>query len=67
MRKRFARVKELASSIGVHPNTVYRWAQRGHVEARRLGTSSGGWLIRLDEEGLPIAVEPSGPPDPEEK
>jgi excisionase family DNA binding protein len=53
------RVKEVADRLRVHPATVYRWINDGHLPAVRYGkpvvagtARRGGGAIRVPEEAL---------------
>lgn len=62
------RVKEVADRLRVHPATVYRWIQDGHLPAVRYGKpfvlgsvrkrGSGG-AIRVPEDALADFAPPS--------
>lgn len=38
---------------GVHVATVYRWAERRQIRARRLART-GPWRVLVDVEGFPV-------------
>ncbi|MFE1358823.1 helix-turn-helix domain-containing protein [Streptomyces harbinensis] len=56
------RVKEVATRLGVHPATVYRWIDAGHMPAVRYGKpikpgdarTRGGGSIRIPESALEL-------------
>src|SRR5690242_15148089 len=62
----FLTVSQAASLLGVHPNTIRRWAQHNILKGYRLGTR-GDWRFTKEallqalqhEEAMSEAVEPS--------
>ena len=61
------RVKEVADRLRVHPATVYRWINDGHLPAVRYGKTlvagtpraRGGGAIRVPEDALAGFQPPS--------
>lgn len=61
------RVKEVADRLRVHPATVYRWINDGHLPAVRYGRqvavggpkTRGGGAIRIPEDALAGFEPPS--------
>jgi transposase-like protein len=47
-------VKEAASRANIHPQTLYEWARRGMVRARRLARGAGPWRVAVDADGIPL-------------
>ena len=57
---RYCTVKDFAGLLGVHPNTVYRWAARGSI--RGVSRIPGGRTIRIDlKVAIPRLVESPRP------
>lgn len=64
------RVKEVAARFNVHPATVYRWINEGHLPAVRYGRpivsgatkARGGGAIRVPEEALAGFSAPEASP-----
>ncbi|MDT0270550.1 helix-turn-helix domain-containing protein [Streptomyces sp. DSM 44915] len=63
------RVKEVADRLRVHPATVYRWINDGHLPAVRYGrpvvagaARRGGGAIRVPEEALAEFAAPDAAP-----
>ena len=61
------RVKEVAKRLRVHPATVYRWINDGHLPAVRYGKplaagatrQRGGGAIRVPEDALTSFAPPA--------
>jgi excisionase family DNA binding protein len=61
------RVKEVADRLRVHPATVYRWINDGHLPAIRYGKplgpdttrQRGGGAIRVPEDALASFAPPA--------
>ncbi|MFP2962006.1 MerR family DNA-binding transcriptional regulator [Myxococcus sp. 1LA] len=54
-------IKEAAHRTGISPRTLNRWAQLGLIEADRMASGHGQWLIAINERGNPISTTPFVP------
>ena len=51
MEKKLMNVEELAQAIGVKPETVYAWTQRGKIPVDAI-RRPGGRILRFDQDAI---------------